>query len=259
MKKAVFLLVVLCMGNMAGANTMVWGPTGHRVVGEIAEQYLNGRARRKIARLLHGEHLAVVANYADNIKSDPRFRKYSPWHYVNIPPGKQYGEVPASEYGDLVTGIEKCIAVLEDDNAAEEDRVFYLKMLIHFIGDLHQPLHVGRAEDKGGNDIQVRWFDDGTNLHSVWDSGMIDHYKMSYTEIAGSYPEISRKEVKKLQQGSLPDWVEESRDLADEVYASAEIGEKLGYRYMYDHFDAVKEQLRKGGIRLAKVLNEIFG
>ncbi|MBC9798523.1 S1/P1 nuclease [Sinomicrobium weinanense] len=258
MKKAVFLLV-LFIGNMTWANSVVWGPTGHRVVGEIAEQYLSGRARRKIDKLLHGESLAVVANHGDDIKSDNRFRKYGAWHYVNIPPGKRYGEEAVSEYGDLVTGIEKCIEIIKDKNAPEEDRAFYLKLLIHFIGDLHQPLHVGRAEDKGGNDIQVRWFNDGTNLHSVWDSKMINHYRMSYTEIAGSYPGMSRKEVKKLQEGNLLDWVGESRKLAGEVYASAEIGEKLGYRYMYDHFGTVKAQLQKGGLRLAKVLNEIFG
>ncbi|RNL91026.1 S1/P1 Nuclease [Sinomicrobium pectinilyticum] len=258
MRRAVILLL-LFIGNIAWADNVVWGPTGHRVVGEIAEQYLNGRTKRKINKLLKGESLAVVANHADDIKSDSRFREYNAWHYVNITPGKQYGEEPATEYGDLVTAIGKCVAVIKDDNADEKDKVFYLKLLIHFIGDLHQPLHVGRAEDKGGNDIQVRWFNSGTNLHSVWDSKMIDHYKMSYTEIANSYPDISKQEIRHIQQGTVLDWVKESRSLVDEVYASVETGEKLGYRYMYDHFHTVKEQLQKGGLRLAKVLNEIFG
>ncbi|SFW14855.1 S1/P1 Nuclease [Sinomicrobium oceani] len=258
MRKVVMLLLLFTV-NVSQADHVVWGPTGHRVVGEIASQYLSGKAKRKIARLLHGQDLAVVANHADEIKSDNRYREFGAWHYVNIAPGKQYGEESPSEHGDLVSGIERCIHVIKDEHSSEEDKVFYLKLLIHFIGDLHQPLHAGKAEDKGGNDIQVRWFNSGTNLHSVWDSKMIDQYKMSYTEIADSYTDISRQEVKKIQEGSVLDWVAESRNLADEVYASAEIGEKLGYRYMYEHFSTVKIQLRKGGLRLARVLNDIFG
>src|SRR5690606_33518537 len=128
----------------------------------------------------------------------------------------------------------------------------------HFVGDIHQPLHAGRAEDKGGNDIQLRWFNQGTNLHSVWDSKMIDFYKMSYTEIADSYQDVSRDAFKAISSGNSRDWAEESRQLAEEIYASAEIGEKLGYKYMYDNFDTVRQQLLKGGIRLAAVLNDIF-
>ncbi|RAV27503.1 S1/P1 nuclease [Sinomicrobium soli] len=260
MKKAFFLLLIVSGPLLwAAEGTSDWGPTGHRTVAEIAEKYLSRKAGKKISSLLHGEKLAVGAAYADEIKSDPRYRYINPWHYVNIAPGKHYGEAPANPQGDLVTAIEKCAEVLRDDNATEEDKVFYLKLLVHFIGDLHQPLHVGRAEDKGGNDIQVRWFNEGTNLHSVWDSRMIDHYKMSYTELADSYPDISRDDLRAISGGTVGEWVEESRLLADRVYASAGMGDKLGYKYMYDHFDTVREQLRKGGIRLAAVLNDIFG
>ncbi|MFD0861183.1 S1/P1 nuclease [Sungkyunkwania multivorans] len=260
--KKLFLLpcfFFMLFGMDASESELVWGKTGHRVVGEVAEQHLGKKAKREIAKLLMGESLANASTFADEIKSDRAFREFSPWHYVNFPFDKKYGEEPISEYGDIIMGIEKCISVLKDDAADQKDKVFYLKMLVHFIGDLHQPLHVGRAEDKGGNDFQVRWFDDGSNLHRVWDSDMIDHYGMSYTELASNLPSINKRQEKAIQEGTILDWVYESQNLAKKTYASAIIGEKLRYRYMYDHFGTVKSQLQKGGLRLAKVLNDIFG
>ena len=131
-------------------------------------------------------------------------------------------------------------------------------MLVHFVGDLHQPLHAGRGEDKGGNDIQVRWYNDGTNIHSVWDTKMIESYNMSYTELAENIRELTKLEKQQIASGTFEDWMYESNELSKKVYDSAEVGEKLGYRYMYDWFPVVQEQLQKGGIRLAQVLNEIY-
>ncbi len=252
------LLTVLLVSSYAFSNDYDWGKTGHRATGQIAEAHLTKKAKRNIASLLNGQGLAMVSIFADEIKSDEKYKGYSPWHYVNFSFGKKYGEEPPSEFGDLVTGIDKCIAVLKDDASSLEDKQFYLKMLVHFIGDLHQPLHVGRGEDKGGNMIQVQWFREGTNLHRVWDSDMIDYYKMSYTELALNRDELSKEQIKDIEQGNILDWVHESQELAKKVYESANIGEKLGYQYMYYNFPIVRTQLQKGGIRLAKILNEIF-
>ncbi|MCF8715994.1 S1/P1 nuclease [Joostella atrarenae] len=253
----IFILAILFF-QQSFANTPYWGKTGHRVVGEVAQQHIKNSTKRKIEKLLGGQSLAIVATYADDIKSDKRFRGFSPWHYVNFPFDKDYKDVTPSENGDIVMGIEKCISVIKDDNATQEDKVFYLKLLIHFIGDLHQPMHVGRGEDKGGNDIQVRWFGDGSNLHRVWDSDMIDSYGMSYSELANNLPVYSKAQQEAIIDGTLLDWVKESQQLAIKVYGSVEVGEKLGYNYMYDNFDTVRAQLEKGGLRLAKVLNDIF-
>lgn len=247
-----FFSVQLSFGNI------FWGKTGHRVVGEVAADYLSGSAKRKIKKILNGQSLAFVSTFADEIKSDRRYKAFGPWHYVNFPFDKKYGEEPPSEYGDLVMGIERCILLLKSDTTSEDDKTFYLKLLVHFIGDLHQPLHVGRGEDKGGNDIQVQWFGNGSNLHRVWDTNMIEEYGMSYEELSDNLPAIKRRERKEIQSGALLDWVYESQDLAQKVYASANKGEKLGYKYMYDHFSTVRIQLQKGGLRLAKILNDIF-
>ena len=126
------------------------------------------------------------------------------------------------------------------------------------LATLHQPMHVGRLEDKGGNDIQLQWFGRGTNLHKVWDANMINDYGMSYTELTESLPKLTKKQKKSIQEGTVYDWVEESQDLANEIYKSVEVGEKLSYRYSYVWWHTVEVQLQRGGLRLAKVLNEIF-
>ena len=252
------LVLISLFSISAFSNIPDWGVTGHRAVGEIAEGYLNKKARRQIEKLLDGESLALVSTYGDDIKSDSNYREYAVWHYVNMPFGVKYEDAEKNPKGDLVVGIETCKKVITDPNATKEEKVFHLKMLVHLIGDLHQPMHVGLKEDKGGNDFQVKWFRSGTNLHSVWDSKMINHYNMTYTELASNERELSKAQVKAMQEGSIVDWVNETQQYAINAYSSAEKGENLGYRYMYDHFHIVRSQLQKGGIRLAKVLNELF-
>lgn len=259
MKNLKIFILIFFIGLQVSVASEDWGKTGHRTTGEIAQKYLTKKAQRSIERLLRGQSLAFVANYGDDIKSDSTYRSYSPWHYVNFPFDSTYEAHPKSEKGDLIQGIQTCIDVLINDDSTESDKVFHLKMLVHFIGDLHQPLHVGMAEDKGGNDRQVRWFKEGTNLHTVWDTTMIEDYNMSYTELATNADVLSQQQLELLQKGTVIDWMYESRNLCKEVYANTQIGDKLGYRYMYDYMNVVRSQLQKGGIRLAVLLNDIFG
>jgi hypothetical protein len=259
MKKLNILILAALMCIQITVASEDWGKTGHRATGEIAQTYLTKKAQRAIDKLLKGQSIAFVANYGDDIKSDAAFKSYGPWHYVNFPFDSSYEGHPKSEKGDLIRGINTCIEILKNNNSSKEDKIFHLKMLVHFIGDLHQPLHIGLAEDKGGNDRQVRWFKDGTNLHTVWDTSMIEDYNMSYSELAENADKLSNGQLKQLQQGTVVDWMNESRSLCKEIYANTEIGDKLGYRYMYMYINVVRSQLQKGGIRLAGVLNDIFG
>lgn len=256
MKKIILLLFLAT--NLSFANNPIWSKTGHRVVGEVAQENLTKKAAKALAEILDGKSLAALSTFGDEIKADSTFRKFSAWHYVNYPADKKYGDEPPSKQGDLMSGIEKCIEVIKDENSTKADKAFYLKMLVHLIGDLHQPMHVGRLEDKGGNYIQVRWFNKGSNLHRVWDSNMIDDYGMSYTELASNLPRLSKTQKNSIMKGDIYDWVEESQDLANEIYGSVEMGEKLYYRYAYVWWPTAEMQLQKGGLRLAKVLNRLF-
>ena len=257
MKRTAILLFFL-ISSFARPNAPAWSKTGHRAIGEVATKYLKARTLKAISELLDGQSLAAVSNYADEIKADRKYKDFSPWHYVNFPADKSYTDVTPSKYGDVVAGIEKCMVILKDDKASRADRVFYLKMLIHLMGDLHQPMHIGREEDKGGNDIQLQWFGRGSNLHKLWDADMINDYGMSYTELAGSLPVLSTREVRKIQEGNVLDWVEETHQIANLLYDSVSVGEKLGYSYSYKYWGIVEQQLQRGGLRLAKVLNDLF-
>lgn len=253
-----FALLLFLLSQFTFAKPPVWSKTGHRVIGEVAQQHLSGKSKRVIKDLLEGQSLAAVANFADEIKADSLFRRFSAWHYVNFPENEKYGESPLSPYGDLISGIQECIRIVGDKSSPREERAFYLKMLVHLVGDLHQPMHVGRLEDKGGNDIQVQWFNRGTNLHKIWDADMINDYGMSYSELAAKLPGVSRPERKAIQKGTLYDWVEESQEVANALYGSVDVGEKLYYRYGYEWWNTAEKQLQKGGLRLAKVLNELL-
>lgn len=259
MKKIILTILLSLFINLGYAADMYWGQTGHRATGEIATKHLSKKAKKEIEKILQGKSLALVSTYGDEIKSDNKYREFGPWHYVNLEPGEKiYDPLTANTEGDLLMALRKCKAVLQDKNASREEKEFYLKMLVHFMGDLHQPFHAGKGEDKGGNDIQVRWFNEGSNIHRVWDSDMIDSYQMSYTELAENTADLTSNRINEIRSGDFESWVYESKTLAEKAYASTEIGEKLGYRYMYDWFPIVREQLQKGGIRLAHVLNEIY-
>lgn len=253
------ILLIICLVSLMayGNNGPQWGPTGHRVIGEIADAHLSKKARKKITELLRGHGLAFVSTYGDDIKSDKRYDKYDSWHYVNYPFDKSYRESVKNPNGDIIMGIDTCIKKLKSKETSIEDQEFYLKFLIHLMGDLHQPLHVALADDKGGNDFQVRWFSDGSNLHRVWDSNMIDSYKMSYTEIADNISD-GKKDMPVTIQGSVAEWAEESHKISKQLYQHVKVGDKLGYDYSYENFSTVQNQLYLAGIRLAHVLNEIY-
>ena len=195
------LLVFIFSANSHAKND--WGATGHRVVGEIADQYLKNSTKRKIKKLLNRESLAFTSTFADEIKSDRRYDKFFTWHFINMPFDTKYENSKKNPSGDLVTGIDYCIKIIKDENSSDSDKAFYLKFLIHLIGDLHQPMHIGLAEDRGGNDIKLQWKSKDTNLHRVWDTEMIESYNMSYTELANNIGYLSNDEVKEIEKGTI--------------------------------------------------------
>jgi len=237
-------------------NLMAWGPTGHRVVGQIAEMHLNKKALKKVKLVLEDESLAICGNWMDYIKSDSSYDSLSAWHYVTIPSMEKYhneGELK----GDVIQAIDRFILELETKNYSVDEK-FALKCLVHLIADIHQPLHVGNGEDRGGNSVKVKWFGRSSNLHRVWDSEMIDGQKLSYTEYAAWINTAKKDQIAKWQTQGVMVWAEESVSYRESIYDIPENG-KLGYQYNYKHIDEVNQRLLQAGIRLAGVLNEIYG
>ncbi len=236
---------------------LAWGPTGHRAIGKVANEYLSSKARKKVSSIMGGQSLAMASTWMDEIRSDRKYDHWADWHWVTIPDGKTYEETEKSAHGDIIQTLERVILELKSGKLTTEEQRERIKILVHLVGDIHQPLHVGTGEDKGGNDIAVKWFGRKSNLHRVWDSEMIEHSLLSYTELAESLVRPSRQERLVWQQASVREWAMEGIRLRAAVYA---IGDgSLGYGYSYAHWDAVRLRLMQAGIRLAGVLNEIYG
>jgi len=234
-----------------------WGQTGHRVVGKVASNYLTPIAKQRVNNLLDGESLAAASNWMDDIKSVSRYDSLKPWHYVSIPDGKTYTQSVKNPKGDIVHGVSFCIAELEKGGLEREREQELLKILIHLMGDIHQPLHVGRKEDRGGNTIKVKWFWESSNLHRVWDSGIIDSKQYSYSELVDALYVPSPEEVTKWQNDTIQNWLTESMKLRPSIYDLPEDAE-LSYSYRYTHWNTLKIQLLKAGVRLAGILNRIY-
>ncbi|MCC5918656.1 MAG: S1/P1 nuclease [Cryomorphaceae bacterium] len=234
-----------------------WGATGHRVTGEIAEMYLSRKAKKNLKKLFGQENLAVASTWMDEIKSAPGTRHLSPWHYVSIPDSLDYERSEKNPDGDVIWAIETIIDSIKGNVLPDSVERDLVRMLVHLIGDIHQPLHVGRAEDKGGNSVRVKWFGKASNLHRVWDSDMIEGHKMSYTELASNLYRPTKSEIRAWQNSGPRDWSVEAMALREGVYNYP--GENLGYKYAYRHFDTVKERLLLAGVRIAGVLNELYG
>lgn len=255
---SLYILTAFILLSIHSSAAVKWGATGHRAVGAIADQHTTNKTKRHIEKILNHQSLALVSTFSDDIKADPRYKEFETWHYVNMSFDENYEASKKNPNGDLITGIAYCKKIIKDDNASDEDKAFYLKMLIHMVGDLHQPLHVGREEDRGGNDIKLQWQNRDTNLHRVWDSQMLESYNMSYSELAKNAEYLTKKQVRFIQEGSVVDWVNDTQNLTKIVYGSVEEGENLHYAYSYKYLDVARTQLQVAGIRLAKVLNELF-
>ena len=252
-KKLRFLFYIF----LSITSTLNWGSTAHRAMSEVASLYLTENANNKINEILDGETIVTVSTYADDIKSDSRYDRYYNWHFINMELDENYEDTVPSEKGDLFIAINRCLDILESDSATDSERSFYLKLLIHFIGDLHQPMHIGRYEDRGGNRIYVKWFGRNSNLHRVWDSDMINGYNMSYSELAENLPTPEKLEIE-FERDDLIDWVNEVHSYTRKIYNDVSVNDNLGYEYQYENFQTVRDLLLIGGLRLASVLNYLF-
>ncbi|MGV3539238.1 MAG: S1/P1 nuclease [Rufibacter sp.] len=259
--KNVFLL---CVFVYLPLQSMAWGMLGHRIVGEIAERHLSNRAKKNIRKILGPESVAMASNWPDFVKSDPAFDYLDTWHYINLKEGLTQQQVETHLKQDTSTNaytkINFLVNELKKKDLAQEKKAQYLKILIHLVGDIHQPIHVGRPEDLGGNRIRVEWFNQPTNLHRLWDSQLLEHQQLSYTEYATAVNCVSKDQSKTWKQQPMTQWFFESYQIADQLYKGIkQPQEKLSYRYNFDHVDTLNQQLLKGGVRLAGLLEEIFG
>jgi hypothetical protein len=239
-----------------------WGRDGHRIIATVAEDQLNETTKVMIQSLIGNNHLYSIASWADDIR--PERRDTAPWHYVNIPLGSTYNasrDCPPPR-SCVVEKISEFVRVLMDKKAPREQRVEALKFVVHFVGNIHQPLHAAK-EAKGGNGIHVRFLGDDRcgpydcNLHGVWDTSMILHAGLK-PDYAERLEELIKSEHLAGQDGGTPEqWANESLRLANAAWVQD--GADLDEQYYQKEIKVVDRQMALAGLRLAKMLNETIG
>ncbi len=256
MKRITLLLLLLCISISASA----WGPKGHDAVAYIAEKHLSKRTLKKVTEVLDGHSLVYYANWMDNASHTDEYAHTKTWHYVNVDANEEsYAASVKEPKGDVVTAINDIVAALKSGELTLEEEQSNLKMLIHLVGDMHCPMHAGYKSDRGGNGTQVKYFGSSKKLHSVWDSEIVESaHRWSYQEWQEQVDRASKKEVRAMAQGTPNDWIEETVLLSRDVYTNSPRGVNLSYDYVAMYAPIIEEQFLKGGIRLAKLLEEIY-
>lgn len=262
-----FVLVAFASLLLVAPAAFAWGPLGHRVVAALAWQQLTPAARAAVEQLLVGspwQDLVDTANWPDHLRDMSRYQ--SLWkqtrrmHYINFS-SRDCDYVPPRDCRDgecVVAGIEHYEAVLADKSLPKAERARALAFVVHFIGDVHQPLHAGYRRDAGGNGYQVRFDGRGTNLHRIWDSRMLDTRSMTwkrYAEFLENEGPVSLPAIPTSVQPPVA-WAEESCRISRDIYPD---GHKINQAYVDKELPVADQRLREAGARLAKVLNRILG
>lgn len=260
MKRLAFgtLLSVCCLLFIS------WGSVGHRTVATIAARHLSPAAKTAVADLLDGQTVEEASTWADEIRSNPVYRKTAAWHFLNLPSGLDHAaftaRVRAMEQQNVVNSIAHFETVLADPNAAKPQKTEALKFIVHFVGDVHQPMHVSHKEDKGGNTIQVRYDGKGTNLHALWDTKLLETEHQGEAQLAAAFDHASPANIKQLQASNPEEWAWESYQISEQLYNEVDQsgGKSLDQAYYQKYMPVVEQRIDQAGIRLAGVLNQIF-
>jgi hypothetical protein len=265
-----------------------WGQNGHRIVAQICYDNLNDESKKEIDQILGNDYLAQVATWPDFIRSESNWDFTKPWHFITIDPGKTVQQVideskKKTSIDNVVEAIELMKAILKNDKSATSTfqdlmdankvtplngsiKATALAFLVHFIGDIHQPMHVGKNNDFGGNKISVLFFDEKSNLHSVWDSGIIDQEQLSFTDFANFVDKHQSPNREKWQKTNIAEWATESVNHRENIYNTLydqtdkyETGlPSMSYQYQHDFLPVVEERLAAAGYRAARIINTLF-
>jgi len=283
----IFGMVIVFLG-WGDDSAYAFDKNGHRIVAQIASFHLTLGSKQKLKELMGDKSLEEVSNWPDEIKSVNELASpQENWHYINLMEKnyqklksvetyeKYFAQYPSLSYveiqkqikpdtkllkGDLIWAIDIFRNILNNKKKNKNQRLEALGFLVHFIGDLHQPLHCGYAHDRGGNDISVLWYQQNTNLHAVWDKEMLEMNKLSYTEYVRFIYKKGEINSAEILKGDVIDWVYESVDLRDSLYELVKNEKYQGkykeFKYHYDFVNILNKRLVWAGIRLSKILNE---
>jgi len=244
---------------LASPDALAWGQKGHDITCAVAQAHLSRKAENRIDEILDGKSIVYWANWMDNASHTPEYAYTSTWHYKNIDADETYENAATNDSGDVITAINAQINALKSGTLNKEQSALALKMLIHFVGDLHCPMHMGHKSDKGGNRWQVQYFGNGKNLHTIWDTDILESgHKWTFSEWVQEIDTCNKKEAAEIVTGDIYDWGRETYVIAKDIYETTPVGSKLSYDYVSKWTPVIERQLMAGGLRLASILNEIF-
>jgi hypothetical protein len=269
------LIALLLSVILIPAQLLAWGPKGHAIVADIASSRLSPAAKQNLRILLGDDSLASIASWADTVRKE-RDESYD-WHFVDIPkdalgfseerdcfrPQDKHKDALTDHHNCVVDRIESFQKVLGDEKASRADRLEALKWIVHFVGDLHQPLHA-IDEARGGNEIKLPVFgsakcgDYDCNLHWTWDTLLLEHTGYSEEEYVGRLNTlIAQKHLEGKAGGTPVDWANESHLEARHIIEAKPAA--VDEAYYQTNIELVNEKLVLAGLRLAKLLNDTMG
>lgn len=261
----ILLLIILnsLQGSHAGLSHVSWSFDGHRIVCEIAWQNLTPAAKNSVRALLSGDsaydRFSESCIWADVIRRESQYERFVTAHYVNLPHGVEGIDLTRDCADNLcvVKAITEQTSILENRASTETARLEALKFIGHFVGDLHQPLHVGYAEDRGGNSTDVTIWGEERNLHQVWDRSLIEYKMLSWEAYAAQLlGGISAVDRTLWASKNVEDWANESFQITENYIYDVGPDAEIGDDYYLTNLHTLEEQLKKAGIRLAVLLND---
>ncbi|RZL61655.1 MAG: hypothetical protein EOO93_12720 [Pedobacter sp.] len=241
-----------------------WGYTGHKTIGQLTENYLTENAKNEIKNLLGDTTIAEACTWADDARKYPELKETANWHFLNLPLGLSFRDfkntLDTLKQANLYSALLNAEATLKQNQVTKKQRTEALKFLMHFVGDIHQPMHVSRAEDKGGNTIQLNYEGKGTNLHSVIDTKLLEHNGFKYDSLAVQFSKIPKRKIRRWQRDPVINWAWESYQISSELYAEIDKmkSRNIGVEYYEKHYPMVELRIQQAAVRMAGLLNEIF-
>ena len=255
-RSCAWMLLALLAALAAAGRAYGYGAEGHRIAGLAAQQRLCARADTEIRFLGQGQGLDELGLWADWIRSEPEWEHSAPWHYMNIPDGARLEDYRHPPQGDILWAIRHFAEELQAFDAPVDRRRNALRFLAHFVVDIHQPLHVGRESDRGGNRVDV---DPGrgerVNLHLFWDTDAVALPGLGAAGYARSLSDLIRANAAAWEQDTLMVWARESQALRSRVYDFGGSGNRLSLQYLDTAERVTRRRLAQAGVRLAAEIN----
>lgn len=260
MKHTLSIFTLCAFACIYSQPAFSWGQKGHRIIAKIAYDNLNKKARKNMDAVLGKQGMIYWANWPDEIKSDTIYPTSYDWHFQDFDGGLSDSIVTdalihyPAEGGNLFRTIDSLVNVLKGRKSNEHT----LRFIVHLSGDRYCPMHTAHMDDKGGNAVKMAWFKDGTNLHAVWDEKLIESQGYSFTEYAEKLEIEYAAEKKSIEQMSDAELLLQNYHFTEDIYAYQQTWDGNTYHYIYRWHIPMERQLYIAGIRLAKLLNEIY-